>query len=202
MSPSREEETGNSCRWSGSRGLSWKRFPSLVALASQACFAWRPQGLLLWSLLRSSSSYSSWQAAIWCLWQSQQRGNQTSGQWSTPHSNGYLAATTIFWRHFATEFFGIYSRSFRVFILCISLIFAIAFCRLFLIFFILVLCSFSVDLLFESVQYEVSCASAALAKQKERRPRIKKQDNSLKASKMASCSCDCTFYHLNFKSCG
>ena len=75
---------------------------SLVALASQACFAWRPQGLLLWSLLRSSSSYSSWQAAIWCLWQSQQRGNQTSGQWSTPHSNGYLAATTIFWRHFAT----------------------------------------------------------------------------------------------------
>ena len=87
------DETGNSsCRWSGSRGLSWKRFPSLVALASQACFAWRPQGLLLWSLLRSSSSYSSWQAAIWCLWQSQQRGNQTSGQWSTPHSNGYLAA--------------------------------------------------------------------------------------------------------------
>ena len=40
----------------------------------------------------SSSSSSSWQAAIWCLWQSQQRGNQTSGQWSTPHSNGYLAA--------------------------------------------------------------------------------------------------------------
>ena len=66
-----------------------------------------------------------------------------------------------------------------------------AFCRIFLIFVILpkyILSLFSVDLLFESVQYEVSCASAALAKQKERRPRIKKQDNSLKASKMASCS--------------
>ena len=23
-----------------------------------------------------------------CLWQSQQRGKQTSGQWNTPHSNG------------------------------------------------------------------------------------------------------------------
>ena len=47
---------------------------------------------LLAAAAASSSSSSSWQAAIWCLWQSQQRGNQTSGQWSTPHSNGYLAA--------------------------------------------------------------------------------------------------------------
>ena len=47
---------------------------------------------LLAAAASSSSSSSSWQAAIWCLWQSQQRGNQTSGQWSTPHSNGYLAA--------------------------------------------------------------------------------------------------------------
>ena len=48
--------------------------------------------LLAAAAAASSSSSSSWQAAIWCLWQSQQRGNQTSGQWSTPHSNGYLAA--------------------------------------------------------------------------------------------------------------
>ena len=49
---------------------------------------------------------SSWQAAIWCLWQSQQRGNQTSGQWNTPHSTGYFTKTTQYvagwYIHFAS----------------------------------------------------------------------------------------------------